>query len=129
MPTYTKQYYSIGEVSAMLEVPIYTLRFWEDQFPMFNPNRSAKGTRRFTQSDVDMAKAIKDALYGKGMKIEKAIEYINKFYRKYSPRKLRKCKTAENAIALLEEVRETLSDQHAIAKIEAVEGWINSFDF
>ncbi len=34
MTTYTEQYYSIGEVLQMLDVPIYTLRFWENQFPI-----------------------------------------------------------------------------------------------
>lgn len=67
MTTYTKQYYSIGEVSRMLEVPIYTLRFWEDEFPMFNPNRTPKGTRRFTPADIDMAKAIKGCCIWKGV--------------------------------------------------------------
>lgn len=126
MTAYTKQYYSIGEVSQMLEVPIYTLRFWEDQFPMFNPNRTAKGTRRFTPADIDMAKAIKAAVYDKGLKIEGAIEYLNKTYRRRPPRQLRKCNDAGDAIALLGEVKSILEDAHLIARLEAVEKWIES---
>ncbi|MCI9284368.1 MAG: MerR family transcriptional regulator [Muribaculaceae bacterium] len=128
MTEYTKQFYSIGEVSQMLEIPIYTLRFWEEEFPMFNPNRTPKGTRRFTPADIDMAEAIKSAVYDKGMKIEGAIEYLNKTYRKSKPRKLRTCKTAKDAIALLDEAKSIIEDAHVIARIEAVEKWIEALD-
>lgn len=123
MPEYTKQSYSIGEVSRMLEVPIYTLRFWEDQFPMFNPGRSAKGTRRFSPADIDLATRIRELLYDRGMRIEGAIEHINKTYRRLPPRRLRVCKTPKDALALLAEVKSVLDDAHSIAKIEALEGW------
>ena len=93
MTAYVKQFYTIGEVSQMLEVPIYTLRFWEREFPMFNHNRTLKGTRKYTPADIDMAKAIKAAVYGKGLKIEGAIEYLNKTFRRQPPRQLRKCAT------------------------------------
>lgn len=116
----TKQYYSIGEVSKMLEVPIYTLWFWEKEFPMFNPNRTPKGTRRFTQDDVRMVEYIKELLWNKGLKIEKAVEEMNRNYRKQPPRRLRECKTPESAITLLDEVKMTLDNAHAIAKIDAV---------
>lgn len=126
MTTYTKQFYSISEVSQILEIPIYTLRFWEDQFPMFNPHRTPKGTRKFTPADIDMAKAIKAAVYDKGLKIDGAIEYLNKTYRKQPPRQLRKCKTADDAIILLDEVKYVLEDAHLIARIEAVENWVKT---
>lgn len=118
--TLTKQYYSIGEVSKMLDVPIHTLWFWEKEFPMFNPNRTPKGTRRFTQNDVRMAEYIKNLLWNKGLKIENAVVEMNRSYRKQPPRQLRKCKTPEDAIALLGEVKSALDNSHAIAKIDAV---------
>lgn len=126
MTAYTKQFYSIGEVSQMLDVPIYTLRFWEDQFPMFSPNRTPKGARRFTPADIDMAKAIKASVYDKGMKIEGAIEYLNKAYRRQPPRGLRVCNTPEDALALLGEVKSLLEDAHMITRIESVEKWVEA---
>ncbi len=120
MAQLTKQYYSVGEVSRLIEVPIYTLWFWEKQFPMFNPNRSPKGTRRFTQDDVRMAEYIKNLLYNKGLKIDAAVVVMNKNYRKRPPRRLRKCRTADDALTLLDEVKSTLEEAHAIAKIDAV---------
>lgn len=101
-------------------MPIYTLWFWEKQFPMFNPNRSPKGTRRFTQDDVRMAEYIKNLLYNKGLKIDAAVVVMNKNYRKRPPRQLRKCRTADDALTLLDEVKSTLEEAHAIAKIDAV---------
>lgn len=81
MPTpLTKQFYSIAEVSQMLDVTAYTLRWWET-FPMFNPNRTAKGTRRYTHDDIAMASLIKELLHKKGMKTDAAITYINKTHR------------------------------------------------
>lgn len=126
MTTYTKQYYSIGEVSRLLDVPISTLRFWETCFPMFNPNRSPKGTRRFTPGDVELAEYIKDVLYGKGMAIDKAVGFVNKYYRRSPPRGLRKCTSPDYAITLLSEVETTLDDTHSIAKIESVIRWIKA---
>lgn len=124
----SKRYYTIAEVSEMLDIPATTLRYWENVFPLYNPNRSAGGQRRFTQADVDMVKKIKELLYVKGLKVDAAIEFMNKTYRKARPRGLRKCTTPSEAIALLDEVKDITEDAHALAKIEAVEKWINGLD-
>ena len=116
----SKRFYTVTEVSELLSVPASTLRWWEEVFPMFNPNRRPSGRRRFTQTDVDMAARIKELLYVKGMKTESAIELMNKTYRKAAPRRLRKCETPQDAIALLDEVKSITEDAHALAKIEAV---------
>lgn len=120
MPKPTKTYYRIREVAAMLDIPDYTLRYWEDEFPMFNPDRTPSGQRRFSPADIDMAMTIKELLYEKRMKIEGAIEYLSKTYRKQPPRRLRKCESAEAAITLLSEVKDTLTDAHSIAKLQSV---------
>lgn len=119
IPPLTKQYYSIGEVSKMLDIPIHTLWFWERNIPMFKPNRTPKGTRRFTQEDVRMTEYIKDLVWGKGLKIEKAAVYMNRNYSAQSPQ-LHKCDTPQDAITLLDELKMTLDNAHSIAKIDAV---------
>lgn len=116
----TKRYYTVTETSELLAVPASTLRYWEEVFPMFKPNRLPSGRRRFTQADVDMAARIKELLYVKGLKIENAVEVMNKTYRKSRPRILRKCQTPQDAIVLLDEVKAITEDAHALAKIEAV---------
>lgn len=121
-----KRYYRIQEVSELLSIPATTLRWWEEVFPMFNPNRTAGGQRRFTQGDVKMAERIKELLYVKGLKVDAAIELLNKTYRKARPRGLRKCTTPSEAIALLDEVKAITEDAHALAKIEAVVKFLNA---
>lgn len=123
-----KRYYRIQEVSELLAVPAPTLRWWESVFPMFNPNRLPSGQRRFTQEDVWMAERIKELLYVKGLKVNAAIELLNKTYRKSRPRVLRKCETPQDAIALLGEVLAITEDAHATAKIETVVNYLNTLD-
>ncbi len=119
-----KTYYRIREVVEQLGIPAYTLRFWEDEFPMFNPDRTPKGQRRYTPEQVELAKRIKELLYDKGLKIDAAIKVLNATYRKCPPRRVPKCKSAADALKLLDAVKSTLEDAHAVAKIEAVEDWI-----
>lgn len=47
-----KLYYSIGEVSRMLDVPVSTVRFWENEFDILKPMKNKKGNRMFTASDL-----------------------------------------------------------------------------
>ena len=47
-----KLYYSIGEVSKMLDVPVSTVRFWENEFDILKPMKNKKGNRMFTSADV-----------------------------------------------------------------------------
>ncbi len=123
-----KTYYRIREVAAMLDIPDYTLRFWEDEFPMFNPDRTPKGQRRYTPEQVELARRIKELLYDKGLKIDAAIKVLNGTYRKCPPRRVPKCKSADDALKHLKAVKDTLEDAHAVARIEAVEGWIKGLD-
>ena len=120
----TKQYYAIAEVSQMLGVSAYTLRWWEKSFPMFNPNRTPKGTRRYTHDDVRMATLIRELLHDKGMKTEAAITYINKTYRKHPPRNAFVCNTADEALALLNDAKVSIDNLHTLARIDAVTEWI-----
>jgi DNA-binding transcriptional MerR regulator len=47
-----KLYYSIGEVAEMLEVPVSTVRFWENEFDILKPMKNKKGNRLFTPADI-----------------------------------------------------------------------------
>lgn len=53
-----KLYYSISEVSAILGVTQSNLRFWEKEFKQLKPRRNPKGTRFYTQDDIDVLKKI-----------------------------------------------------------------------
>ncbi|MBQ6069194.1 MAG: MerR family transcriptional regulator [Bacteroidales bacterium] len=53
-----KLYYSIGEVSRMLDVKPSLLRFWETEFPSIRPHKNNKGTRYYTPSDIALLRHI-----------------------------------------------------------------------
>ena len=53
-----KLYYSISEVSELLGVSQSNLRFWEKEFKQLKPRRNAKGTRFYTQDDIQILKKI-----------------------------------------------------------------------
>lgn len=119
----TKSYYKIGEVSAMLDVPVSTLRFWEDSFEQLEPFRTPGGTRKYRPEDVEMCKLIKHLLRDKGYSLEYAKKELAD-YRRYPPRKPFVCKSTDDALRLLSEAKSRCEDAHAVARVEAVEGWI-----
>jgi len=53
-----KMYYSISEVANMFEINQSNLRFWEKEFKQLKPKRNDKGTRFYTQEDIDTIKQI-----------------------------------------------------------------------
>ncbi len=62
-----KLYYTIGEVAGMLEVPVSTVRFWENEFDALKPMKNKKGNRLFTQNDIKNLKIIHHLLKEEGM--------------------------------------------------------------
>jgi DNA-binding transcriptional MerR regulator len=62
-----KLYYSIGEVSRMLNVPVSTVRFWENEFDILRPMKNKKGNRMFTANDVRNLIIIHKLLKEEGM--------------------------------------------------------------
>ncbi|HLN56213.1 MAG TPA: MerR family transcriptional regulator [Bacteroidales bacterium] len=62
-----KLYYSIGEVSEILDVPVSTVRFWDNEFDILKPMKNKKGNRLFTQNDMKNLKIIHHLLKEEGM--------------------------------------------------------------
>ena len=62
-----KLYYSIGEVSEMLEVPVSTVRFWENEFEILKPMKNKKGNRLFTPVDIKNLRIIHRLVKEEGM--------------------------------------------------------------
>ena len=67
-----KLYYSIGEVSKMMDLKAYVLRYWETEFKQLKPPKNRAGNRTYRQSDIDLILYIKDLLYTKKFTIEGA---------------------------------------------------------
>jgi DNA-binding transcriptional MerR regulator len=71
-----KLYFKIGEVSTILELPAYVLRFWETEFSMINPKRTASGQRLYTQRDVAIILKIKHLLHERKYTIDGARQLL-----------------------------------------------------
>ena len=67
-----KLYYAIGEVADMLDVPVSTVRFWENEFDILKPMKNKKGNRLFTQNDIKNLRIIHHLLKEEGMTLEGA---------------------------------------------------------
>jgi DNA-binding transcriptional MerR regulator len=67
-----KLYYSIGEVAEMLEVPISTIRFWENEFDILKPAKNKKGNRMFTPADIKNLKILHHLVKEEGMTLSGA---------------------------------------------------------
>jgi DNA-binding transcriptional MerR regulator len=53
-----KLFYSISEVADMFQVNQSNLRFWEKEFSQLKPKRNAKGTRFYSNDDIQVIKQI-----------------------------------------------------------------------
>ena len=71
-PIPDKLYFKIGEVSQLVGVEPYVLRYWESEFPGLSPRKSNTGQRMFRRKDVEMLFHIKELLYEKKFTIEGA---------------------------------------------------------
>ena len=72
-----KLYYSIGEVSKLVGLKSYVLRYWETEFKQLNPPKNRAGNRTYRQKDIDLIIKIKDLLHGKKFTIEGARSVIS----------------------------------------------------
>jgi DNA-binding transcriptional MerR regulator len=71
-PIPDKLFFRIGEVSQLVGVEPYVLRYWESEFPGLSPKKSNTGQRMFRRKDVEMLLNIKQLLYDKKFTIEGA---------------------------------------------------------
>src|SRR6476620_3915676 len=67
-----KLYFKIGEVSELLGVEPYVLRYWETEFTVLSPKKSGTGHRLYRRKDVELLLRIKHLLYEKKFTIEGA---------------------------------------------------------
>jgi DNA-binding transcriptional MerR regulator len=58
-----KQYFKIGEVSEILDVEPYVLRYWESEFKILKPTRTRARQRLYHKKDLELLMEIKHLLY------------------------------------------------------------------
>ena len=76
-----KLYFRIGEVSDLVEVKPYVLRYWESEFPDIKPTKSKSGQRLYKRRDVELLLRIKELLYGERFTINGARKRLKEFTR------------------------------------------------
>ena len=64
--------FRIGEVSKILEVKPYILRYWESEFEQLKPSKLDNKQRLYFHKDVEMLFLIKKLLYQDGFSIRGA---------------------------------------------------------
>jgi DNA-binding transcriptional MerR regulator len=67
-----KLFFRIGEVSDLVGVEPYVLRYWESEFAALTPKKSSSGQRMFRRRDVELLLRIKHLLYDQKFTIEGA---------------------------------------------------------
>ena len=72
-----KLYFRIGEVSDLVGVEPYVLRYWETEFPSVGPKKSGTGHRMYRRKEVELLLKIKYLLYDKKYTIEGARQYLS----------------------------------------------------
>ena len=65
-----KLFYKIGEVSKIVGVEPYVLRYWETEFTFLKPRKNKSGQRVYIKKDVELLLSIKKLLYQERYTIE-----------------------------------------------------------
>ena len=106
-----KLFYTIGEVSKLVDVKPYVLRYWESEFPGLAPRKSSSGQRMFRRKDVELLLRIKHLLYSQKFTIDGARKALQE--KKTDPARNRSAPGGQTelfAISPLPEIRKQLSE-------------------
>jgi DNA-binding transcriptional MerR regulator len=81
-----KLYFRIGEVSDLVGVRPYVLRYWESEFPDIKPTKSKSGQRLYKRRDVEQLMRIRQLLYEERFTIDGARKRLKEITRVDLPR-------------------------------------------
>ena len=88
-------FFRIGEVSEIVGVKPYVLRYWESEFPFLSPDKAQNGQRVYRKNDVETLLLIKHLLYQERYSIEGARKRMNELRKKGEYRSFKKQKVQE----------------------------------
>src|SRR5947207_4009592 len=111
-----KLYFKIGEVSELLGVEPYVLRYWESEFPVLSPKKSGTGHRLYRRKDVELLLRIKHLLYEKKFTIEGARQSLQAESRAAKPKALKRIQQDLFSEDPVPEIRRELADILQILK-------------
>jgi len=81
-----KAYFRIGEVSKILNVEPYVIRYWETEFKTVKPSRTKTDQRLYRKKDVEELLTIRNLLYEKRFTISGAKQQLLKIRSEEEPR-------------------------------------------
>jgi DNA-binding transcriptional MerR regulator len=73
-----KAYFRIGEVSKIVNVEPYVIRYWETEFKTISPVRTKTSQRLYRKKDVQELLTIKNLLYSQRFTIDGAKRQLQK---------------------------------------------------
>ena len=111
-----KLYFKIGEVSELLGVEPYVLRYWETEFPVLSPKKSGTGHRLYRRKDVELLLRIKHLLRERRFTIEGARQTLTAEARAPKARSSKRIQQELFPDDPLPEIRRELADILTILK-------------
>ncbi len=104
-----KLYSKIGDVAKTFKVNTSLIRYWEQEFDLIKPKKNDKGTRYYTNKDIDNFELIHHLVKEKGMTIQGVKDYIINKRENKSLEKLEVVVTLKKTKNLLMDIREVLN--------------------
>jgi DNA-binding transcriptional MerR regulator len=108
-----KLFFKIGEVAKITGVKPHVLRYWESEFKLLKPSKSATGQRVYQKKDVKKVFTIKKLLYDEKFTIAGAKRRLMRGAKEEKPpkeeRQLSMTFDNKELVALLKEVKKELS--------------------
>lgn len=98
-----KLYFRIGEVSDIVGVKPYVLRYWETEFGDVRPTKSKSGQRLYKRRDVELLMSVKTLLYEERYTIDGAKQRLRETARGDVPATMSSAVTHASQLAALEE--------------------------
>ena len=67
-----KYFYTIGEVSKLLNEKPYVIRYWESEFSFLRPRKDEGRIRKYSEENIQLLRRIQDMLHNQRFTIEGA---------------------------------------------------------
>ncbi|EKD41199.1 MAG: MerR family transcriptional regulator [uncultured bacterium] len=112
-----KLYFKIGEVSDLVGVKAYVLRYWESEFKEIAPVKSQTNQRLYRRKDVEMLLRVRHLLYRERYTISGAKKVLKQEFSSVSP----VAAEAKDEIKQLDFVLEEKNKINIDTKLEAVD--------
>lgn len=111
-----KQYFKIGEVSEILDVEPYVMRFWESEFKILKPTRTRARQRLYHKKHIESFLTIKKLIYDEKFTIYGAKKRLKEI-RKQEAEEKRSRRVAEVIRGVFEDC-ETHADENSPAMVK-----------